>query len=34
MFMVLCRVEKDKPVVIEAMNRIILEHGVKTSFKD
>jgi len=25
--------EKDKPVVIEAMNRIILEHGVKTSVK-
>ena len=25
--------EKDEPVVIEAMNRIILEHGVKTSVK-
>jgi len=25
--------EKDKPAVIEAMNRIILEHGVKTSVK-
>jgi len=25
--------EKDKTVVIEAMNRIILEHGVKTSVK-
>jgi len=26
--------EKDKPVVIETMNRIILEHGVTTSVKD
>jgi hypothetical protein len=26
--------EKDKAVVIETMNRIILEHGVKTSVKD
>ena len=25
--------EHDKSVVIEAMNRIILEHGVKTSVK-
>ncbi|CAM3755765.1 hypothetical protein FSS13T_02970 [Flavobacterium saliperosum S13] len=25
--------EKDKPVVIETMNRIILEHGVKTTVK-
>ena len=25
--------QKDKPAVIEAMNRIILEHGVKTSVK-
>ena len=34
MFMMLCCVsKKDKPAVIEAMNRIILEHGVKTSVK-
>ncbi|GGD21249.1 hypothetical protein [Flavobacterium orientale] len=25
--------EKDKPLVVETMNRIILEHGVKTSVK-
>ena len=25
--------EKDKPVVIEAMNRIILEYGIKTIAK-
>jgi hypothetical protein len=30
--MLLCE-EKDKPVVIETMNSIILEHGVKTAVK-
>ena len=25
--------EKDKPLVVETMNRIILEHGVKTHVK-
>ena len=25
--------EKDKPLVVETMNRIILEHGVKTRVK-